>query len=79
MVNTILKRQRQWGIGHLLRRNGLCFEVLELVRKMQRDKSKRKTKTVTFRQLAQWQNIRKSKEGSARPGKVEGREQQNKP
>ena len=28
MVNTILKRQRQW-VGHLLRRNSLLTEVFE--------------------------------------------------
>ena len=45
---------------------------------MQRGNSKRKTKIEIFRQPAQWQKIRKSKEGGTRSGKVEGRKQQTK-
>ena len=37
MVNTILKRQRQW-LGHLLKRNSLFTKVLE--RRCKREKAK---------------------------------------
>ena len=75
MVNSILKRQRQL-IGHLLRINSLLTEVLKGRRKGKN--GQRKTKSAIFRQPAPSQNIRKSKEGGARPGKEEGREQQTK-
>ena len=69
MVNTILKRQRQW-VGHLLRRNSLLTEVLE--GRCRGKKAKGRPRQKLLDNLLNGKT-RKSKEGGARPGKQEGR------